>query len=202
MSFMFHRAITFWPHLKRDETEARAYEAKTDKEITTNIEATGKFRGLDAEYTEKELVELAALSARFSYDYGFQTGLCLARKLPKSDKYTFLIRAHNKVVPFQTYAMVHGAAREKYFSPTNDLNHYDTVHAEIHLITQALKAKEDLKGTTLFINLMPCPACTRMFIETDIEEFVYSLDHSDGYALQMLEKAGKKVRRIVPEPAA
>jgi deoxycytidylate deaminase len=44
---------------------------------------------------------------------------------------------------------------------------------------------------------MPCPACARMLSQTDIEEFVYSIDHSEGYAVKMLEAAGKKVRRIV-----
>jgi hypothetical protein len=37
-----------------------------------------------------------------------------------------------------------------------------------------------------------------MLSETDIEEFVYSIDHSEGYAIKLLEAAGKKVRRIVP----
>jgi deoxycytidylate deaminase len=105
--------------------------------------------------------------------------------------------AFNKVVPYQTYAMHHGSAREKNFSPANDLNHYDTIHAEVALLINAQKNKTDLAGTTLFINLMPCPTCARMLSQTDIEEFVYSVDHSDGYAVKMLEAAGKKVRRVV-----
>jgi len=36
-----------------------------------------------------------------------------------------------------------------------------------------------------------------MLSQTDIAEFVYQEDHSDGYAIKMLELAGKKVRRIV-----
>jgi hypothetical protein len=36
-----------------------------------------------------------------------------------------------------------------------------------------------------------------MFCETDIAEFVYSEDHSAGYAIALLEKAGKKVRRVI-----
>jgi hypothetical protein len=36
-----------------------------------------------------------------------------------------------------------------------------------------------------------------MFTQTDIAEFVYVEDHSDGYGFKMLELAGKKVRRIV-----
>ena len=36
-----------------------------------------------------------------------------------------------------------------------------------------------------------------MLCETGISEIVYSLDHSDGYAVKLLEKAGKTVRRHV-----
>ena len=79
----------------------------------------------------------------------------------------------------------------------HDLNHYDTVHAEVDLIVKAQKAELDLHDTTLFINLLPCPSCARMFTQTDIAEFVYVEDHSDGYGFKMLTAANKKIRRIV-----
>jgi deoxycytidylate deaminase len=79
----------------------------------------------------------------------------------------------------------------------NDLNHYDVNHAEVELITQAVRDHLDLAGTTLFINVLPCPTCARMLTSTDIAEFVYAEDHSSGYAIRMLEAAGKTVRRIV-----
>jgi len=115
-----------------------------------------------------------------------------------TEQYELIATSFNRVVPYQTYAMHNGAAREKNFSPMHDLNHYDTNHAEVELIIKAQKLGIDLHGTTLFINLLPCPTCARMFVSTDIAEFVYREDHSDGYAVKMLETAGKAVRRVVP----
>ncbi|MBX6334364.1 hypothetical protein IRY61_03440 [Candidatus Saccharibacteria bacterium] len=146
-------------------------------------------------YDEREMLDIAALAAKQSYDYSFQTGVSLGRK--KGKKYELLATTFNPVLPYQTYAMHFGASREVNFSPPHDLNHYDTTHAEVELIIKAGREKINLKGTTLFINLLPCPACARMLSRTDIEEFVYTEDHSDGYAVKMLELAGRKVRRVV-----
>jgi deoxycytidylate deaminase len=166
------------------EAEARGYEAQIMPDIVSPI----------GDFTAKEMLSLASNIAKRSFDYSFQTGVALGRK--KGAKYTFLAQAFNKIVPYQGYAMHHGASREIHFSPPNDLNHYDAVHAEVELIITAQKQKIDLTGTTLFINLLPCPSCARMFTETDIAEFVYVNDHSEGYGLRMLEAAGKKVRRL------
>jgi deoxycytidylate deaminase len=167
-----------------NETEAREYESSVMPSIA---EPHGTF-------TAKEMLGLAGQVAKRSFDYGFQTGVALGRK--KGASYDFLAQTFNKVVPYQGYAMHVGASREVNFSPMHDLNHYDTVHAEVELIITAQKQKIDLTGTTLFINLLPCPSCARMFAETDITEFVYVNDHSEGYGLRMLEAAGKKVRRL------
>lgn len=174
------------------EVEARAFEMKTDQEITLSNQFSA------GDFTEEEMLTKAKQAARFSYDYNFQTGLVIGKmQSPSSKKYKFLDFAFNKVVPYQTYAMLHGAARERNFSPPHDLNHYDTIHAEVMMLIQAQKKHLDLSKTTLFINLLPCPTCARMFTETDIEEFVYQHDHSSGYALKMLELAGKHVRQVI-----
>lgn len=167
------------------EEEAKEYAAKT-KLLTPPTSGM---------YDEREMLNIATQAAKQSYDYSFQTGVSLGRK--KGKKYELLATAFNPVLPYQTYAMHFGASREVNFSPPHDLNHYDTTHAEVELIIKAGREKINLKGTTLFINLLPCPACARMLSRTDIEEFVYTEDHSDGYAVKMLELTGKKVRRVV-----
>lgn len=170
------------------EDEARAYETKAMHEIA-------KLHTLKpGAYSERQMAELAQEAALYSFDYSFQTGVALGKKRGRT--YDLLAWAYNKVVPYQTYAMHHGAAREVHFSPPHDLNHYDTVHAEVELLILTAKQNIGLKGTTAFINLLPCPTCSRMFGETDIAEFAYREDHSNGYAIRMLEAAGKKVRRI------
>jgi deoxycytidylate deaminase len=146
-------------------------------------------------YSEVEMLTLADQAATHSFDNGFQTGVSLGER--QGDNYRLLATTFNAVVPYQTYAWHYGATREINFSPMHDLNHYDTIHAEVSLIVTAQKRGIDLNGTTLFINLLPCPTCARMFTQTDIDEFVYREDHSEGYAIKMLELAGKKVRRVV-----
>lgn len=176
-----------------DEDEARAYEKGIGRSLVTWV-----LKQKDGPFSEKAIMGLVNKIATFSYDYSFQTGAMLARPTGgKKGEYQPLTAAFNKVVPFQTYAMHYGAAREVNFSSSHDLNHYDTIHAEMALLLSAHKKHIDLKGSSLFINLMPCPFCTRTLMETDIQEIVYSVDHSDGYAVRMLEAAGKKVRRIV-----
>jgi dCMP deaminase len=172
-----------------NEQEAQTYA----KRITTQFSKTW---GETLRNTEVDMLRYAEEAARQSFDYCFQTGAALGKK-QRGGKYKLLLTTFNHIVPYETFAMHHGAAREQHFSPPNDLNHYDTVHAEADTIIMANKQGIDLTGTTLFINLMPCPTCARMLCRTNIAEIVYSLDHSDGYAVRMLEKAGKVVRRVV-----
>jgi tRNA(Arg) A34 adenosine deaminase TadA len=170
------------------ETEAKAYPGTVK---LSDIPTSGTF-------TAADMLALANRAGTHSYDSGgFQIGVSLGRK--KGKAYELLATTHNTVVPYETYALHHGASREQNFSPTNDLNHYDTVHAEVAMVIKAGKEHIDLHDTTLFINLLPCPMCARMFTQTDIESFVYSQDHSSGYGLKMLERAGKHVTRMVED---
>ncbi|MFZ3010043.1 MAG: deaminase [Candidatus Microsaccharimonas sp.] len=170
-----------------DETEALAYEKTMSKKITLPT--------LNSVMSDKEIIMQTDEVAKQSYDYGFQTGAILAKKT--EGEYEPVLSAYNKVVPYQTYALLHGASRETHLSPTNDTNHYDTIHAEMAVLVEAQKQNISLVGTTLFVNLMPCPNCSRTLAETDIAEVVYRFDHSEGYAIDLLQKTNKTVRRIV-----
>lgn len=146
--------------------------------------------------TDQQMLGAAQQSAFYSYDYCFQTGAVLGKK--SGLKYLLLTTAFNKVVPYQTFAMLHGASRETNFSPPNDLNHYDTIHAEVEILLNAQKQGLDIKNSSLFINLLPCPTCARMICDSDIQEVFYQSDHSNGYAIAMLQKANKIVSRLIP----
>lgn len=169
------------------ETEAQQY-AQDFERATDHSLPTGTF-------SATQMMHTAAEARKDSFDYAFQTGAALGKKTTKG--YRLLATSFNKVVPYQTYALHYGASRETHFSPPHDLNHYDTIHAEVAMIIKAAQQGIDLRGTALFINLLPCPACARMFSQTDIAHFAYSQDHSDGYALKMLTLAGKTIERIV-----
>lgn len=181
------------------DEEARRYETATWP--TMHAEADLPEAGSSG-YSEADMLGIASRAARLSYDYSFQTGVALGRPTGETQQYALVDWAYNRVVPYQTYALHHGTSREDHFSPPHDLNHYDTVHAEVGLVIKSQRNRIDLTGTTLFINLLPCPACARMLGETDIEAIVYREDHSNGYAISMLQLAGKTVRRLVPPAAA
>lgn len=174
-----------------DDKEARAYDVKLKKILDMTCPSKPQ-KGL---FDERQMLDSAHNISLRSYDNSFQTGATLGIK--QGPDYRQLITTWNKVVPFETFAMHNGTSRERNYSPPHDLNHYDTVHAEVELILEAQKQKIDLHGTTVFINLLPCPACARMLADTDISELVYKHDHSEGYAVAMLEASGKKVRRVV-----
>lgn len=168
-----------------DEVEAYDYELSHTPKIT--LPSPGDI------LSESEMAHAADAAALQSFDNSFQTGVSLGRKT--KDRYEFLAAAFNRVIPYQTYALHYGNSREKHLSKPHDTNHYDTIHAEMHLLTQALASKIDLAGTTLFVNLLPCPNCARTLSQTAIVEVVYRHDHSDGYAVRLLEACGKQVRR-------
>ncbi len=142
---------------------------------------------------DKEMICVANDVAKNSFDNSFQTGVSLGIK--QGEKYILVDSAYNTVVPYITYAWHNGASREKYKCMPGDLNHYDAIHAEVMLILQSQKRRYDTKGSTIFINLLPCPNCAKMLCEFDFDKIVYVHDHSNGYAVELLEKAGKVVRR-------
>lgn len=173
-----------------DEIEALAYEDR----LKPKISAINPLK--DGVYSEQEMMQKTIIASHYSYDYCFQTGAVLG-KINSAGKYKWIDYAFNKVVPYQTYAILNGSSRETHFSPPNDLNYYDTVHAEIMLILKAQQKNLKLSGTTLFINLLPCPNCARMLCESDISKIFYANDHSDGYALKLLLAKGKQVKRLL-----
>lgn len=187
-----HRPYELVSPFESDD-EAKAYTKALEKEIKKAIPLPVSGAGL----SESEMMRTAFKAATYSFDYNYQTGVALGKSVKGG--YRFIAATYNAVVPFQGFAMHYGAARETHFSPPHDVNHYDTVHAEVELILGAAHGRFDLKNTSLFINTLPCPTCSRMFTESGISEFFYQDDHSAGYAIAMLEAAGKKVSRIVPQ---
>ncbi len=169
-----------------DENEAHEYE-KTHQ-VSVELPSVGSV------LKDSELFTLVERVAKRSYDYSFQVGAVLARKM--SDDYEFIAATHNKVIPYGTYALHHGNSREKHLSPPHDTNHYDTIHAEMQFLVEAARGDYGLDGATLFIDLLPCPNCARTLSQTNIDGIVYRRDHSDGYAVEILKLCGKKVERM------
>lgn len=166
-----------------DEKEAREYEKRVKKVIdkTTKLPVTLK--------EDKYLEALETVSKR-SFDHSFQVGSILL----KGNK--VLASAHNEIVPFETYALLNGSLREKNFTPQNDLNFYDTHHSELGILNICLYKGINIKGTTLLVNLLPCPTCAKALAHTTISRVIYHLDHSSGYSFDLLKRYGIDCIRI------
>ncbi len=195
--YVFHRSSTHTLLSKRaipyelvspfcDEREAREYFARVEPLLPTVESQTGD---------ETTMFQLVNAAARRSFDYSFQTGAVLARATPDG-AFRAIDAACNEVVPFQTYALWHGNAREMHEVTFQDTTHYDTIHAEMNLLARATMRSDSLVGVHLFINLLPCPACARTLCKTGIAEVVYREMHSDGYALELFAACGIKTRRV------
>jgi len=168
-----------------DKDEARQY--------ADNFEIINE--NTDELLSDIQMMEIASRAASNSFDNSHQTGVAVGEKV--NGKYKLIMTSFNKVVPYQTFAWHYGALRERHLSPPGDLNYYDAIHAEIMMIVNANQDNINLANTVMFINLLPCPTCARMLCESEISEIVYTLDHSEGYAVSLLESAGKKVTRLI-----
>jgi len=175
-----------------DEEEAKEYEKKILMEVGKLVEE--KINKLtQSKLTpqqvsdEKRYLEIADIVAMKSFDYTWQTGAILVRDGK------ILLEGHNRILPFETYAMLHGSLREKNMTGLNDLNNYDTLHAEMDIVSQALQQGLKMKGATLYINLMPCPNCARMLAKTGISRIVCRKEHFGGFARELFESMKIKV---------
>lgn len=172
-----------------NEDEAKYFLHKINDELIDAADLVGESGD------EQTMLGYARGIAKRSFDYSFQTGAVLAVK--NTHKYEVIDAACNEVVPYQTYALLHGNAREDNRVPRQgDQTYYDTIHAEMNLLVRAMQRNIDFKGMSLFINMMPCPSCARTLVKTGLKEVVYQQVHSGGYALKLFNERGIATRRI------
>ena len=198
--YTFHTRSEFYEIVKKkldfefispfesEEVAIKEYE-RLKIDINKNFELTTKVNGLKS---DKDVFEFLEAVSKSSFDNSFQVGAVLF-----SDKKELLAYSYNKVVPFETYALHYGNQREINMSPPNDVNFYSTNHAEVELIIECMSKKIDTNNSLLYINVLPCPSCARMICSTKIKKIIYKIDHSDGYAISLLSKAGKEVQQYL-----
>lgn len=70
------------------------------------------------------------------------------------------------------------------------------LHAEQNVILQAARHGLTAKGSTLYITNTPCSICAKMIINAGIREVVASDDYSDKMAIEFLNQAEIRVRKL------
>jgi dCMP deaminase len=70
-------------------------------------------------------------------------------------------------------------------------------HGEENAITQVAYHGSAIRGGTIYTTFSPCLICTKMIINSGLEEVVYNADYPLGeVALDLLREAGVKVRQV------
>ncbi|MFH1875139.1 MAG: deaminase [Pseudomonadota bacterium] len=73
-------------------------------------------------------------------------------------------------------------------------------HAEENAIVQAAYHGVSIKGATIYSTFSPCLTCTKMIINSGLQEVVYSKAYSlEDLPLKLLKEAGIKVRQVACE---
>ena len=71
------------------------------------------------------------------------------------------------------------------------------LHAEANAILKLAKnGGTGTDGATLYTTLSPCFECAKLIIQSGIKEVVYSEKYRDGSGLELLKRAGIKVKQI------
>ena len=71
------------------------------------------------------------------------------------------------------------------------------LHAEANAILKLAKnGGTGTDGATLYTTLSPCFECSKLIIQSGIKEVVYSEKYRDESGLELLKKAGIKVKQI------
>jgi dCMP deaminase len=75
------------------------------------------------------------------------------------------------------------------------------LHAEQNAVIQAAKHGVTIDGGTLYCTNQPCVVCSKIIINSGIEEIVFFEGYPDALAEEMLAEANIKVRTYAPAPA-
>ena len=78
----------------------------------------------------------------------------------------------------------------------NDVTNKAVIHAEANAILWSAREGRSTKGTVLYITLSPCYECSKMIIQSGIEEVIYLEEYRDKAPIEMLRKNNVKIRQL------
>ena len=70
------------------------------------------------------------------------------------------------------------------------------LHAEANAILKVAKSTQSSDGATLYVTMSPCIECAKLIIQAGITRVVYSEEYRDTAGLELLKKAGIKIKQI------
>jgi len=192
-SRMLHLREEYWLMLRNKIAVKQLSNFNSEIEAANYLKSVSKhltgFNSFDQEkvYGDKELLELASKASLASWDRTFRAGAVL------SQNGKVIATSHNTVLPAE-YSMLHkGSRKEKYFSPPQDQNFYDTNHAEMELLITAAAESVKLSECVMHVNLMPCEGCARVLARSGIKKIVYGIEQTQKHSYEILKSSGVDV---------
>lgn len=86
---------------------------------------------------------------------------------------------------------------DPHFKPFEYLVTKNTViHAELNAILHAARQGVSVKGSTIYITLSPCSACSAMIAQAGIKRVVYKEEYRDRSGINLLLSSGIAVDKI------
>lgn len=70
------------------------------------------------------------------------------------------------------------------------------IHAELNAILHAARQGTSVKGSTIFITLAPCSACSAMIAQAGIKRVVYKEEYRDMSGVNLLKEHGVVVEQL------
>lgn len=70
------------------------------------------------------------------------------------------------------------------------------LHAEANAILKVAKSTNSTEGATLYCTMAPCLDCAKLIIQSGIIRVVYSEPYRDISGLELLKRAGIKIKQI------
>ena len=70
------------------------------------------------------------------------------------------------------------------------------IHSELNAILHAARQGVSVKGSTIYITMSPCAACSAMISQAGIERVVYQEDYRDTSGIDLLRKHGIIVEQL------
>jgi len=73
----------------------------------------------------------------------------------------------------------------------------EVLHAEANALAKVGKSTNSSEGSTMYVTLSPCFECSKLLIQFGIEKVYYCEEYRDLSGIDLLNKKGIKVERII-----
>lgn len=133
-----------------------------------------------------KMMEEAYKEAEKSSDWWRQIGAVLVK-----DK-EIIIRGNNKDLPSDYTPYQVGEVRD-FFKAGERQELANTIHAEQKIIAEAAKSGISLQGTSLYVNIFPCPVCAKLIAFSGIKNLYFGEGGSNFDAKKVLDAAGVRI---------